>query len=73
MILQPLHGRDYKSKKALLDDFNGTNASKDCKMFVINQLGHKWDGKTCIKADLVGETVQFRYNGNRSTFVHKVK
>lgn len=65
ITLTPAYGRDYKSKKALLADFN---AGKD---FIINDIFHPYDGKPANKADLAGETLQFRYGNMRKTFVHK--
>ena len=68
MILTPAYGRDYKSKQAVLDDFN---ADKD---FIFNQLGSPWDGKP-INRPQVLETgtpsITFRYNKLRKSFIHK--
>ena len=39
----PAYGRDYKSKKAALADWN---ANKD---FIINDISNRWDGKPVNK------------------------
>jgi len=59
MTLTPAYGRDYKSKKAVLADWE---AGKD---FIIADIMSKWDGKPANKSDLVGETVMLRYDGLR--------
>jgi len=59
MTLVPAYGRDYKSQKAVLADWN---SDKD---FIINDLFDVYDGKPCNKTDLkrAGKTfVQIRYN-----------
>jgi len=66
LILSPAYGRDYKSKKALLADWN---AEKD---FVIRNFGHPYEGKPCNRQQCVGETVQFRFDSDRKTAVVKV-
>jgi len=48
MTLTPAYGRDYKSKKAVLADWE---AGKD---FIIADIMSKWDGKPANKSDLVG-------------------
>ena len=53
--LTPAYGRDYKSKKAVLADFD---ANKD---FVYNCIASPYDGKYCNKADLAGAEVIIRY------------
>ena len=40
----PAYGRDYKSKKAALADWN---ANED---FIINDMSNRWDGKPVNKA-----------------------
>ena len=66
MVLTPAYGRDYKSKKSLLEDFE---ANKD---FVANIMGRS---AYINKSQVVHEgltSIQFRYSKNRKTFVHKV-
>ncbi len=46
ITLIPAYGRDYKSKKALMDDFDGD------KDFIIQDFFNKYDGKPCNKSDL---------------------
>lgn len=66
IILTPAYGRDYKSKKAVLDDWN---SDKD---FILNDMSSRWDGKPINKPQLTEEpSIQFRYSGNRKTFIHK--
>lgn len=65
MHLTPAYGRDYKSKKAVLADFD---AGKD---FVLSEgFRQSYINKEQIA---VGTSVQFRYNGLRNVAVHKVK
>jgi len=45
ITLTPAYGRDYKSKAAVLADWN---ADKD---FVIASIGHPYDGKPMNRAD----------------------
>jgi hypothetical protein len=59
MTLTPAYGRDYKSKKAVLADWE---AGKD---FIIADITSRWDGKPANKSDLAGETVMLRYDGLR--------
>lgn len=59
MTLTPAYGRDYRSQKQVLADWN---SDKD---FIINDLSDPYDGKPCNKTDLkrAGKTfVQIRYN-----------
>lgn len=51
MNLVPAYGRDYKSKKALEEDFN---AGKD---FQIRDISNRWDGSYVNKEDLVKDGV----------------
>jgi len=51
LILTPAYGRDYKSKKAVLDDYN--NGKDFCLMPQGCYIG---------KADITDETVKFRYD-----------
>ena len=67
--LTPAYGRDYKSKAALLADWN------DNKDFILNDITSRWDGKYCNKSDLqkAGITnIQFRYGKLRKTFIERV-
>ena len=66
LILSGGYGRDYKSRKALLADWE---AEKD---FVIRNFLHRYEGKPCNRQQCSGETVQFRFDGDRKTFVLKV-
>jgi len=54
MTLTPSYGRDYKSKAAVLADFD---AGKD---FTIASVG-RYMGAQCSKSDLAGQTVTIRY------------
>ena len=56
LTLIPAYGRDYKSKKEVLNDFN---AEKD---FIIADFSHPYDGKPVNKQQLdAGTTVNIRY------------
>jgi len=56
MTLVPAYGRDYKSKKDVLADFN---AGKD---FVIADFSSPYDGKPANKQDLTNEKrIHIRY------------
>jgi len=67
ILLTPAYGRDYKSKKALLEDFDNN------KDFIV----HFAQRTTLInKSQIVAEEwaqVQFRYGKMRKTFIHEVK
>ena len=70
MTLTPAYGRDYKSKKALLEDFN---ANKD---FVINDMFHPDNGRVCNKEDLLKDGVKMvsiRYKNLRQITIVPVK
>ena len=57
MTIIPAYGRDYKSKKAALEDYN---ADKD---FIIADISSPWDGKPVNKSQLKDEKgVMIRYN-----------
>lgn len=57
---EPAYGRDYKSKKAVLEDWN---AGKD---FRINCFAHPKDGSYVNKHDAApGETYNIRYDQQR--------
>lgn len=61
--LTPAYGRGYKSKKAVLADWN---AGKD---FIYNSFGSRWDGKPVNKGDIDVPRVGFRYYHLRKTFM----
>lgn len=68
VTLTPAYGRDYKSRKALLIDWN---ADKD---FVTND--YKLPSRYINKADALTldiTHIQFRYNGLKSTFVYPIR
>lgn len=60
ITLTPAHGRDYKSRAAVLEDWH---ADKD---FIIASFTHPYSGKPVNKSDLVqhgsGIEVRIRYN-----------
>lgn len=63
--LTPAYGRDYKSKKALLEDFNN---GKDF------YLHHPMGGGYCSIRDFSkGASVTFRYSKQLKVFVHNIK
>ena len=55
MTLTPAYGRDYKSKKDVLKDW------EEGKDFIIADISSPWDGKPANKNDLKGKTVYIRY------------
>jgi hypothetical protein len=70
ITLVPAYGRDYKSKKAVQDDFD---ADKD---FTIMDMSSRWDGKPANKADLKSggySTATIRYAKMRKVAVIKIK
>jgi hypothetical protein len=64
IILSPAYGRDYKSAKAVLADFD---ADKD---FVVGSFVSR--GRVANKAQLAGYTCEIRYNQFRNLTVVKV-
>ncbi len=61
MGLTSAYGREYKSKKAIEEDFH---AGKD---FLVNDFSNPWDGKPVNKSQLVDEGythVNVRYARN---------
>lgn len=64
--LVPAYGRDYKSKKEVLADFN---ADKD---FIIADMMSQWDGKYVNKSQLSQGTVNIRYKRLTRVLVAKV-
>lgn len=68
MSLVPAYGRDYKSKKAVLIDWN------DNKDFIIQDMSSPYDGKYANKQDYENDkdspaTVNIRYDGLRKVMV----
>ncbi len=61
--LLPAYGRDYKSKKAVLVDFN-----KGKDFVLIDRLRSTYANKQ----DLQGQTVKIRYDKNTKIIVHTV-
>ena len=67
--LTPAYGRDYKSKKAVLADFN---ADKD---FILADISSQWDGKPCNRSGLLASgvrAVNIRYKSLRQICVVKL-
>ena len=69
ITLIPAYGRDYKSKKDVLADWN---AGKD---FVIQAIMHPYDGKPANKRDMATETssVMLRYQRLTKVLIAKTK
>lgn len=66
LTLTPAYGRDYKSGKAAKADFA---ANKD---FIIQQIGHPYDGKYANREQLEKEfPVMLRFNSLRSICIVK--
>lgn len=68
MTLTPAYGRDYKSKKAVMEDFD---ADKD---FVIADIFSGNCGRYVNKSQLVGNesSVTIRYGNKRKVMVVKL-
>lgn len=64
-ILTPAYGRDYKSAKAVIADYEG---GKD---FILNDITSQWDGKYCSIRDFPEEVIQLRYNKYRKVTTYK--
>jgi len=62
ITLTPAYGRDYKSKTAVLEDWN---AGKD---FIINDFSSPWDGKPMDKDPNEHGLVQFRFGQLHKVF-----
>jgi hypothetical protein len=62
MIVKPAYSRDYKSKEAVMKDWD------DNKDFIIDDINSEWNGKYVNKEQVKDETVTFRYNNLRKTF-----
>lgn len=68
MSLLPAYGRDYKSQKAVLEDF------RNGKDFVVNCITSPYNGKYCSKRDFnCGDRLYFRYNRQSSVMMYDVK
>lgn len=63
VTLVPAYGRDYKSKKEVIKDW------EENKDFIIQTIGHPYDGKVANRSDLAGESVKIRYNNLRNVAV----
>jgi len=68
LILTPAYGRDYRSKKAVLADWE---ADLD---FIIATFNSPWYGKPVNRSGLVGSetTVNIRYSSLRRVLVAEV-
>ena len=62
ITLTPAYGRDYKSKAAVLEDWN---AAKD---FIINDFQSPWDGRPMNKDSNEHGLVAFRFGQLRKVF-----
>ncbi len=63
ITLTPAYGKDYKSKKACLTDFDNN------KDFILNDFTNIYDGKPCNKSDLKGQgMVKIRYKSLMQVF-----
>ena len=69
ITLIPAYGRDYKSKKEVMADWN---ANKD---FVIQAIMHPYDGKPANKRDMATEcnSVMLRYQRLTKVIIVKTK
>jgi len=65
ITLTPAYGRDYKNKQQV------TEAWQDGYDFIVNQWGHKYDGKPVRRAQLDGieRQVKIRYGNLRKVIV----
>lgn len=63
LILTPAYGRDYKSKKALLEDFN---ANKDFAVVSMRRLCY------ATRDELVGNIVELRYDQLRKFHIEEL-
>jgi hypothetical protein len=65
ITLKPAHGRDYRSKKAVLADFH------DGKDFIVFDMWHPSDGKPINKEQLTKPTgIKFRYYSLTRAFAY---
>jgi hypothetical protein len=60
----PAYGRDYKSQKAALADWN------EGEDFILQDIMSPWDGKPCSKRDF-DAPVMIRYYKNQRVVVTK--
>jgi len=72
MTLVPAFGRDYKSQKEVLADWD---ANKD---FIIQDISSRWDGKPANKQDFENDpdgpdSVNIRYKKLTMVMVVKIK
>jgi hypothetical protein len=58
LTLTPAYGRDYNTVKSVKADWQ---AGKD---FIINQIGHPYDGKPMSKNDVTYEKIMIRFCRN---------
>jgi len=63
LVLTPAYGRDYKSKKALLEDFN---ANKD--FLVVSMRNPCY----ATRDELTGNTVELRYDQLRKLHIEEL-
>lgn len=66
----PVQWRDYKSKKAVDDDFNGNKDFRVCDM------SSPWNGMACNKTDLLNEgieSVKVRYDKLQKVIIIDLK
>jgi hypothetical protein len=63
--MTPAYGRDYKTAKAALADWN---AGKD---WIIADIAHPASGRYANKEQLTGERVMLRFDGLRKVAVVK--
>jgi len=68
--LTPAYGRDYRSRSAVLTDFD------DDKDFTLNDMSSRWDGKSANRSQLIKagyKQVSFRYGKLRKQFPHMIE
>ena len=63
ITLSPAYGRDYRSKDAVLKDWN------DGKDFIIRSADHPHCGRYANRADLKGLSVRLRYSKMQKVLV----
>jgi hypothetical protein len=63
VTLVPAYGRDYRNKRALLADW------LDGKDFIIQSIGHPYDGKPMNKEQAQDGTYAVRYDAKRKIAV----
>lgn len=67
ITLTGAYGRDYRSKKAVLEDIK---ANKD---FILNDISNPYNGKPCLPlTDLKGQKVMIRYKKLSQVFIHQL-